>query len=239
MAPSGTSTTAAIAFGTGALAGALAGAAALHWLSRSSSLPLPGGARPKSAGGRAAAVGSGAAAAAAAAVPGQQRVLQTLEDFADDDILSEQLTRNVQFFGLRAQKVIARSFVVVVGLGVGARRRRGVLGWGVGWGGVGTRLACGGSAAANGRLTAQPAPSAQGVGSHAAHMLLRSGVGRLRLVDFDQVTLSSLNRHAVAVRADVGTSKAACLQRHFAEILPEVGPALGRGLTGCMPDWGR
>ena len=27
----------------------------------------------------------------------------------------------------------------------------------------------------------------QGVGSHAAHLLLRSGVGRLRLVDFDQV----------------------------------------------------
>jgi hypothetical protein len=28
---------------------------------------------------------------------------------------------------------------------------------------------------------------AQGVGSHAAHLLLRSGVGRLRLIDFDQV----------------------------------------------------
>ncbi len=27
----------------------------------------------------------------------------------------------------------------------------------------------------------------QGVGSHAAHMLLRSGVGKLRVVDFDQV----------------------------------------------------
>ena len=32
-----------------------------------------------------------------------------------------------------------------------------------------------------------------GVGSAAAVMLLRSGVGRLRLIDFDQVTLSSLN----------------------------------------------
>ncbi len=39
-----------------------------------------------------------------------------------------------------------------------------------------------------------------GVGSHAAHMLLRSGVKRLKLIDFDQVTLSSLNRHAVATR---------------------------------------
>lgn len=52
-------------------------------------------------------------------------------------------------------------------------------------------------------------------------MLLRSGVGRLRLIDFDQVTLSSLNRHAVATRADVGTPKALAMQRHFALIAPE------------------
>ena len=52
----------------------------------------------------------------------------------------------------------------------------------------------------------------QGVGSHAAHLLLRSGVGRLRLIDFDQVTLSSLNRHATATRQDVGLPKATCLQ---------------------------
>jgi tRNA A37 threonylcarbamoyladenosine dehydratase len=62
----------------------------------------------------------------------------------------------------------------------------------------------------------------QGVGSHAAHLLLRSGVGKLRLVDFDQVTLSSLNRHAVATRQDVGIPKATCLQRHFQQIMPEV-----------------
>ncbi len=52
----------------------------------------------------------------------------------------------------------------------------------------------------------------QGVGSHAAHLLLRSGVGRLRLIDFDQVSLSSLNRHALATRADVGLPKATCLK---------------------------
>jgi len=59
-----------------------------------------------------------------------------------------------------------------------------------------------------------------GVGSHAAHMLCRSGVGRLRLVDFDMVTLSSLNRHATAGRADVGTSKVEALKRSFARITP-------------------
>lgn len=32
-----------------------------------------------------------------------------------------------------------------------------------------------------------------GVGSAAATMLVRSGVGRVRLIDFDQVSLSSLN----------------------------------------------
>ena len=61
----------------------------------------------------------------------------------------------------------------------------------------------------------------QGVGSHCAHLLLRSGIGHLRLVDFDQVTLSSLNRHCLATRADVGLPKATCLQRHFNNILPE------------------
>ncbi|KAH7446470.1 hypothetical protein KP509_01G058000 [Ceratopteris richardii] len=60
-----------------------------------------------------------------------------------------------------------------------------------------------------------------GVGSHAAVMLARSGVGRLRLVDFDQVSLSSLNRHAVATRADVGVPKAICLRDHILRIFPE------------------
>lgn len=35
-----------------------------------------------------------------------------------DDIIAEQLTRNIQFFGLDGQKKITESFVVVVGLGV-------------------------------------------------------------------------------------------------------------------------
>ncbi|KAJ7964454.1 tRNA threonylcarbamoyladenosine dehydratase [Quillaja saponaria] len=99
------------------------------------------------------------------------------EDVLKDDIVSEQLTRNIQFFGLESQQKVTGSYVVVIGLG--------------------------------------------GVGSHAAHMLLRSGVGRLLLVDFDQVSLSSLNRHAVATRADVGIPKAHCLKEHFLSIFPE------------------
>ncbi|XXG53610.1 hypothetical protein AAC387_Pa03g1685 [Persea americana] len=98
-------------------------------------------------------------------------------DLLKDEIVSEQLTRNIQFFGMESQQKVSESFVVVIGLG--------------------------------------------GVGSHAASMLLRSGIGRLRLVDFDQVSLSSLNRHAVATREDVGTPKAECLQKHFTSIFPE------------------
>ncbi|KAF8378813.1 hypothetical protein HHK36_030162 [Tetracentron sinense] len=98
-------------------------------------------------------------------------------DILKDEIVSEQLTRNIQFFGLESQQKVTKSFVVVIGLG--------------------------------------------GVGSHAACMLLRSGVGRLLLVDFDQVSLSSLNRHAVATRDDVGIPKALCLKKHFSAIFPE------------------
>ncbi|RCV21100.1 hypothetical protein SEVIR_4G110400v4 [Setaria viridis] len=98
-------------------------------------------------------------------------------DLLSDEVVSEQLTRNTQFFGMDSQKKVTESYVVVIGLG--------------------------------------------GVGSHAASMLLRSGVGRLLLVDFDQVSLSSLNRHAVATRDDVGTPKALCLKKHFSMIYPE------------------
>lgn len=89
-------------------------------------------------------------------------------DLLSDEVVCEQLTRNIQFFGLDAQQKVTASYVVVIGLG--------------------------------------------GVGSHAANMLLRSGVGRLLLVDFDQVTVSSLNRHAVATREDVGTPKPCALR---------------------------
>ena len=59
-----------------------------------------------------------------------------------------------------------------------------------------------------------------GVGSHAAHMLARSGVARLRLIDFDLVSLSTLNRHATAVRRDVGTPKVDALARAIRAFAP-------------------
>ncbi len=59
-----------------------------------------------------------------------------------------------------------------------------------------------------------------GVGSHCAHFLARSGVRKLRLIDFDNVTLSSLNRHAVAVRDDVGIPKVKAMANHIKEFAP-------------------
>lgn len=61
-----------------------------------------------------------------------------------------------------------------------------------------------------------------GVGSHATAALARSGVTKMRLIDFDQVTLSSLNRHAVATLADVGTPKVHCLRRRLEQVTPWV-----------------
>jgi tRNA A37 threonylcarbamoyladenosine dehydratase len=44
------------------------------------------------------------------------------------------------------------------------------------------------------------------------------GVSKIRLIDFDYVTLSSLNRHATAGLKDVGTPKVTCIQRALKEI---------------------
>jgi tRNA A37 threonylcarbamoyladenosine dehydratase len=61
---------------------------------------------------------------------------------------------------------------------------------------------------------------AGGVGSWVCTMLIRAGVKKLRIIDFDQVSLSSLNRHAVATLEDVGTSKVECLKKHLLKIAP-------------------
>ncbi|KAI4104049.1 MAG: hypothetical protein L6R37_003455 [Teloschistes peruensis] len=61
-----------------------------------------------------------------------------------------------------------------------------------------------------------------GVGSHCTSALARSGVSHIRLIDFDQVTLSSLNRHAVATLADVGTPKVQCVRKRLEAVVPWV-----------------
>jgi len=60
-----------------------------------------------------------------------------------------------------------------------------------------------------------------GVGSHLVIALARSGVKKLRLIDFDLVTTSSLNRHACAETGDVGRTKADVLKDHINRIIPQ------------------
>ena len=154
--------------GVGAAFGALSTAAVFSFLSR---------AKRREGYVRKLLESNGGAGGPHAGSTGPGARLHDSSDLLSDEVVAEQLTRNIQFFGVESQKKVTESFVVVVGLG--------------------------------------------GVGSHAASMLLRSGVGRLLLVDFDQVSLSSLNRHAVATREDVGTPKAYCLKKHFSLIYPE------------------
>ncbi|EDO19508.1 hypothetical protein Kpol_1018p37 [Vanderwaltozyma polyspora DSM 70294] len=61
---------------------------------------------------------------------------------------------------------------------------------------------------------------AGGVGSWVVTMLVRSGCQKIRVIDFDQVSLSSLNRHSCANLKDVGTPKVNCLKNHLLEIAP-------------------
>ncbi|EXJ55161.1 hypothetical protein A1O7_08086 [Cladophialophora yegresii CBS 114405] len=82
-----------------------------------------------------------------------------------------------------------------------------------------------------------------GVGSHCVAALARSGVSRIRVVDFDQVTLSSLNRHALATLADVGTPKVHCVRKRLEQICPwvridERNELLGsRSIEGLLAKW--
>jgi tRNA A37 threonylcarbamoyladenosine dehydratase len=61
-----------------------------------------------------------------------------------------------------------------------------------------------------------------GVGSWAAEALVRSGVGRLTLVDFDDVCLSNINRQLQATTDSVGKMKTSVLKARFESIQPQV-----------------
>ena len=107
-------------------AGAAVGAGALYLYTRASARSAASGdggaAAAAAAGGGvppAAAAAGGGAPPAAAHPPAAQI---DMARFDEDEILEEQLTRNVQFFGREAQRRICGAFVVVVGLGVSRRR---------------------------------------------------------------------------------------------------------------------
>ncbi|MBS0002532.1 MAG: tRNA threonylcarbamoyladenosine dehydratase [Thioalkalivibrio sp.] len=61
-----------------------------------------------------------------------------------------------------------------------------------------------------------------GVGSYAAEATARAGVGRITLLDHDQVAPSNLNRQLVALRSTVGQPKTEVMQRRIADIDPAI-----------------
>jgi tRNA A37 threonylcarbamoyladenosine dehydratase len=60
-----------------------------------------------------------------------------------------------------------------------------------------------------------------GVGSYAAEALCRSGVGRITIVDFDDICLTNLNRQLHATSATVGLPKADVMAERMRQISPE------------------
>lgn len=61
-----------------------------------------------------------------------------------------------------------------------------------------------------------------GVGSFCAEALARSGIGRLRLVDHDRISLSNCNRQLLAMRSTLGRLKVEVMQERIADIDPEI-----------------
>lgn len=59
-----------------------------------------------------------------------------------------------------------------------------------------------------------------GVGSWTAEALIRSGIGRLTIVDADRVAVSNINRQLMANTATVGRSKVEVLRSRLLEINP-------------------
>ena len=60
-----------------------------------------------------------------------------------------------------------------------------------------------------------------GVGGYVCEALVRSGVGKLDLIDNDKVCMSNLNRQIIATRNTVGKYKTEVMKSRILEINPE------------------
>lgn len=60
-----------------------------------------------------------------------------------------------------------------------------------------------------------------GVGGHLAEALARAGVGHITLVDHDAVSLSNINRQAVALHSTVGRPKVSVMAERIHDINPD------------------
>lgn len=61
-----------------------------------------------------------------------------------------------------------------------------------------------------------------GVGGHAVDALVRSGIGKITIVDSDEVAVSNINRQLIATTKTVGEKKVLAMKEHLLEINPSV-----------------
>lgn len=61
-----------------------------------------------------------------------------------------------------------------------------------------------------------------GVGSHCIEALARCGVGKLILVDNDQISLTNINRQSIAYHSTIGQYKTRVMKDRIADICPEI-----------------
>ena len=61
-----------------------------------------------------------------------------------------------------------------------------------------------------------------GVGGHAAEALARSGIGALDLIDHDTVSITNINRQAVALHSTIGRLKVEVMKERVLDINPEI-----------------
>jgi tRNA threonylcarbamoyladenosine dehydratase len=61
-----------------------------------------------------------------------------------------------------------------------------------------------------------------GVGSYAAEMIARAGVGKMTIVDGDLVNLTNINRQLVALQSTIGKNKARVMEARLLDINPEL-----------------
>ncbi len=59
-----------------------------------------------------------------------------------------------------------------------------------------------------------------GVGSFAVEALARCGVGRIKLIDFDDICLTNINRQILALHSTVGKAKVDVMKERILDINP-------------------
>ena len=60
-----------------------------------------------------------------------------------------------------------------------------------------------------------------GVGSYVVESLVRSGIGKITMVDFDEISESNINRQIHALKSTVGKSKIEVMKERILDINPE------------------